>query len=160
MSLPTNKPCWKACRTSFFAQVGWTHWRLFSHYTSYIMFPKPRSSWPWWKKMRLKAKIYFDDIPAPGVSRDYMIRLIAAIIEAIFTVCGQPQIELQQCPPSLEKWFKMVIDPIQIVVLGLYVDTNKMTIGIPKNTMTKWSPCWMTAGPTSVDSFELVICKN
>jgi hypothetical protein len=76
-----------------------------------------------------QGNIYVDNILSAGVSQDYMNRLLATTIEAIFTVCGEPQTELRQCPLSLEKWFKMVVGPTQ-TVLGLYIDTNKMTIGI------------------------------
>ena len=76
-----------------------------------------------------QGNIYVDDILGAGVSRGYMNRLLAATIEAIFTVCGEPQIQLRQCPLSLEKWLEMLISPNQIV-LGLYINTNKMTIGI------------------------------
>ena len=72
---------------------------------------------------------YVDDILSAGVSKDYVKNLFAATIEAIFTVCGEPQIDIRQCPLSLEKWLEMVIGPTQ-TVLGLYVNTNKMMIGI------------------------------
>ena len=75
--------------------------------------------------------IYVDDILSAGVTHDYMNKLLAATIEAIFVVCGQPNIDVRQCPLSLEKWTEMVVGPTQIV-LGLFVDTNKMTIGITK----------------------------
>ena len=75
------------------------------------------------------GNIYVDDILSAGVPKEYVNKLLAATIEAIFTVCGEPQIDIRQCPLSLKKWLEMVIGPIQIV-LGLYVNTNKMTIGI------------------------------
>jgi hypothetical protein len=75
------------------------------------------------------GNIYVDDILGVGVSKDYVNKLLAATIEAIFTVCGEPQIDIRQCPLSLEKWLEMMIGPTQIV-FGLYVNTNKMTIGI------------------------------
>jgi len=75
------------------------------------------------------SNIYVDDILSAGVSKDYVKKLLAATIEAIFTVCGEPQIDIRQCPLLLEKWLEMVIGPTQ-TVLGLYVNTNKMTIGI------------------------------
>jgi len=75
------------------------------------------------------SNIYVDDILSAGVSNDYVKKLLAAIIEAIFTVCGEPQIDIRQCPLSLEKWLEMVIGPTQ-TVFGLYVNTNKMMIGI------------------------------
>jgi hypothetical protein len=58
-----------------------------------------------------------------------MERLLAAIIEAIFVVCGQPNITVRQCLLLHEKWNKLIVGPKQIIV-GLIVDTNKMTVGI------------------------------
>jgi hypothetical protein len=70
------------------------------------------------------GNIYVDDILSAGFSRNYILNLLAATIEAIFTVCGEPQIEVRQCPFSLEKWLEMIVGPVQIV-LGLSLDTNK-----------------------------------
>jgi hypothetical protein len=58
-----------------------------------------------------------------------LLRLLAAIIKAIFTVCGCPMIEVRQCPLSLEKWEELVVGLVQ-TVLGLTVNTNKLTVGI------------------------------
>jgi hypothetical protein len=77
------------------------------------------------------GNIYVDDILSAGFLRDYILRLLAATIKAIFTICGEPQTEIRQCPLSLEKWLEMIVGPVQIV-LGLSVDTNKMTVGITK----------------------------
>ncbi len=44
-------------------------------------------------------------------------------------VCGRAMIEQRQCPLSIEKWNKLVVGPVQ-TVLGLTVDTNRMTVGI------------------------------
>ncbi len=40
----------------------------------------------------LKANIYIDDILAAAAFKEYMLRLLAAIIEAIFLVSGVPHI--------------------------------------------------------------------
>ncbi len=61
--------------------------------------------------------------------KEYVIRLLAAIIKAIFVVCGTPNVAVRQCPLSLKKWHKLIVGPRQIV-LGLVVDTTKMTVGI------------------------------
>jgi hypothetical protein len=63
------------------------------------------------------------------VDKQNILRLLATIIEAIFTVCGHPMIEVCQCPLSLEKWEELVIGLVQ-TVLGLTVNTNKLTVGI------------------------------
>ena len=77
----------------------------------------------------MTANIYVDDILAAAALREKMLRLLAAVIEAIFLVCGEPDIAVRQCPLSLEKWFELIVGPRQIV-LGLVVDTNKMTVGM------------------------------
>jgi hypothetical protein len=61
-----------------------------------------------------------------------MERLLAATIKAIFIVCGRPDISICQCPLSMEKWLELIVGPRQIV-LGLVVDTNKMTVGITED---------------------------
>jgi hypothetical protein len=77
----------------------------------------------------LVGNIYVDDILSAGFLQDYILNLLAATIEAVFTVCGEPQMEVRQCTLSLEKWLEMIVGPVQIV-LGLSVDTNTLTIGI------------------------------
>jgi hypothetical protein len=49
------------------------------------------------------GNIYIDDILSAGFLQDYILNLLAATIEANFTVCGEPQTEVRQCPLSLEK---------------------------------------------------------
>jgi hypothetical protein len=66
---------------------------------------------------------------APPLFKENMIRLLAAIIKAIFTVCRRPDMAVRQCPLSLEKWLELIVGPKQIV-LGLVVDMSKMTVGI------------------------------
>ncbi len=77
----------------------------------------------------LTTNIYVDDILGALAFKEYVIRLLAAIIKATFVVCGTPNVAVRQCPLSLEKWHKLIVGPRQIV-LGLVVDTTKMTVGI------------------------------
>jgi hypothetical protein len=77
----------------------------------------------------LEAYIYVDDILASGVGKQNILRLLAAIVEAVFIVCGRSMIEVRQCPLSIEKWLELVIGTVQ-TILGLTVDTNLMTVGI------------------------------
>ncbi len=80
----------------------------------------------------LSTNNYVDDILAVAADKKYMERLLAAIIKAIFIVCGRPDISVCQCPLSMEKWLELIVDPKQIV-LGLVVNTNKMTVGITED---------------------------
>jgi hypothetical protein len=94
----------------------------------------------------MRANVYVDDILMAAVFRANILRLLAATIEGIFLVCGRPDISLRQCPLSLEKWNELIVGPIQIV-LGLSLDTNKMTVGITddyiqqvRTLLQKWDP--------------------
>jgi hypothetical protein len=77
----------------------------------------------------LEAYIYVDDILASAVIKQNILRLLAATIKAIFTVCDHPNIEVWQCLLSLEKWEELVVGLVQ-TVLGLTVHTNRLTVGI------------------------------
>jgi hypothetical protein len=77
----------------------------------------------------LEAYIYVDDILASAIGKKNILRLLAAIIEAIFTVCDHSNIEIWQCPLSLEQWEELIIGTVQ-TILGLTIDTNKLTVGI------------------------------
>ena len=77
----------------------------------------------------MTANIYVDDILAAAARRMNMLILLATVNEAIFTVCGIPDIAVQQCPLSLKKWHTLIVGPIQIV-LGLVINTHTMTVGI------------------------------
>ncbi len=79
----------------------------------------------------MMANIYVDDILATAAHRENMTKLLAAVIEAIFTVCGTPDIAVRQCPLSLKKWHKLIVEPRQIV-LGLVINTYTITVGITK----------------------------
>jgi len=94
----------------------------------------------------MTANIYVDDILAAAARQMNMLRLLAAIIEAIFTVCGSPDIAVRQCPLSLEKWHELIVGPRQIV-LGLVIDANTMTVGISddyiqkvRDLLSSWDP--------------------
>ena len=94
----------------------------------------------------MTADMYVEDTLAAAALCDNMIRLLAAIIEAIFLVCGTPDIAVRQCPLSLKKWFKLIVDPRKII-LGHVVITNRMTVGITndyiervRELMKLWDP--------------------
>jgi hypothetical protein len=60
---------------------------------------------------KLTANIYVDDILGAAAFKKNMFRLLAAIIKAIFTVCGRPNMAVHQCPLSLEKWHELIVGP-------------------------------------------------
>ncbi len=52
------------------------------------------------------AEVYVEDILGTAVSKEWILKLLAAIIESIFVVCGPPHTDVCQCPLSREKWSK------------------------------------------------------
>ncbi len=78
------------------------------------------------------AEIYVNDIMQAAVTKQWMIKSLAATIEAIFTACSVPDINVQQCPLSLEKWFELILGWRQ-TILGLVVDSNRLTAEIGNN---------------------------
>jgi hypothetical protein len=61
----------------------------------------------------------------------HMEWVIAALIEAIFVVMGEPDTALRQCPLAMDKWLELVVGPI-LIMLRLIINTNKLTVSIPK----------------------------
>jgi hypothetical protein len=95
----------------------------------------------------LPARIYVDDALLLGLSRRQMELKLAALIEAIFVIMGAPDTRVRQCPLAMDKWVDLVVAPRQRM-LGLIVDTNTMTVGIPPDYVaevldlinTTWHP--------------------
>ena len=77
------------------------------------------------------SRIWVDDILIPAVGVANMKMALAAVIEAIFTVLGQPDITKRQCPLAMDKWRDLMVGETQ-TALGLVVNTRKLTVGIPR----------------------------
>jgi hypothetical protein len=71
-----------------------------------------------------------------ATSIEHMKMVLAAMIEAIFTVMGKPNDSVRQCPLAMDKWAELVIGPRQIG-LGLIVKTNRLTVAIPTKYLTE-----------------------
>ena len=85
----------------------------------------------------LHACIYVDDAIMLSSNANHMKMVLAAMIESIFIVMGEPEEELRQCPLAMDKWRDLVIGPRQ-TVLGLIIDTNRMTVSIPLKYRTEY----------------------
>ncbi len=88
------------------------------------------------EEIRLKARIFVDDSLALALYRAHMEMVLAALIEAIFVVMGVPDTALRQCPMAMDKWLELVVGPI-LIVLGLIINTNKLTVAIPKKYLSE-----------------------
>jgi hypothetical protein len=88
------------------------------------------------EEIRLKARIFVDDSLVIALYRAHMEMVLAALIEAIFVVMGVPDTALRQCPLATDKWLELVVGPI-LLMLGLIIDTNKLTVAIPQKYITE-----------------------
>jgi hypothetical protein len=78
------------------------------------------------------AQIYVDEALVLATSRACMEQVLATLIKAIFIVMGEPDTDLHQCPLAMDKWSELIIGPKKIM-LGLVINTNRVTVGIPVN---------------------------
>lgn len=77
-----------------------------------------------------KPGIFVDDA-LPVSIRKYIRRLLAALIEAIFNILGQPDIAVRRNPLSMEKWIGHRVS-WQSILIGFRWNTRALTIGIPE----------------------------
>ena len=78
------------------------------------------------------ARVFIDDSLLLAISPFLMTVALAAVIEEIFVVMGNPDTAIQQCPLALDKWVEMVVGPAQ-TMLGLNLDTNNLIVAIPSS---------------------------
>jgi hypothetical protein len=78
----------------------------------------------------LPAHIHVNNTLMSALNVDHMKMVLAATIEAIFIVMGEPDVAVRQCPLAMDKWLELVIGPKQ-TTLGLIIDTNRLTVAIP-----------------------------
>jgi hypothetical protein len=73
-------------------------------------------------RIDLPSRIYVDNSLMLALDVDHMKMVMAATIEAIFIVMGEPDVAVRQCPLAMDKWLESVISPKQ-TMLGLIIDT-------------------------------------
>ena len=76
-----------------------------------------------------KSRIYVDDALLAARNKAQMEMALAATLEAIFTVMGQPNTTLRQCPVAMDKWLDLVVAPQQ-TMLGLALNTHRLSVAI------------------------------
>ena len=69
------------------------------------------------------ARIFVDNSLLLAVVQMLMMMALAALIEAIFAVMGEPDTDIQQCPLAQDKCVDMVAGTLQ-TMLGLILDSN------------------------------------
>jgi hypothetical protein len=85
-------------------------------------------------KVPLPARIYVDDALTLATSKENMEQILVALIEAFFAIMGAPNTSVCPCSLAMDKWGKLHVAPIQSM-LGLVIDTNRMTISVPDNNI-------------------------
>ena len=81
------------------------------------------------KQIQYPARIWVDDKLIAAVGVFAMKMVLAAVIEAVFTVMGEPDLSLRQCPLAIDKWQNLVVVENQLA-FGLILKTREMTVSI------------------------------
>ncbi len=81
-------------------------------------------------RIDLPACMYVDDALMLALNVNHMKMVLAATIEAIFNVMGEPDVAVGQCPLAMDKWLEQVIG-LKQTMLGLIINTNRLTVAIP-----------------------------
>jgi hypothetical protein len=84
----------------------------------------------------LPAHLYVDNTLMLALDVDHVKMVFAAMIKAIFIVICELDVAVRQCPLAMDKWLELVIGPKQ-TMLGLIIDTNRLTIAIPAKYLQK-----------------------
>lgn len=99
------------------------------------------------------TRIWVDDALIAAVELTAMKMALAAVIEAIFVVLGQPDLTLRQCPLAMDKWKKLVVGEKQIA-LGLILKTREMTVCITHEYLCSTLHLIKTNWPNSKKRFS------
>jgi hypothetical protein len=75
-----------------------------------------------------QPKIYVDDAMVCAVWHNMALAL-RCLPHAIFTICGQPEEHLRQCPLALDKWDGMIV-AYKATLLGLVINSRDMTVSM------------------------------
>ena len=73
--------------------------------------------------------IWVDGVLIAAVGIFTMKMALAAVIEAIFVVMGEPNTRCWQCPLAMDKWLLLITATHQLAV-GLIINTRQMTVAI------------------------------
>ena len=87
---------------------------------------------PQGKQVIQRPRIWVDDALMAAIGVLQMKMVLASIIEAIFTVMGEPDTSLRQCPLAMDKWTALVVGEKQLA-LGLILNTRKLSASITPN---------------------------
>jgi hypothetical protein len=87
-------------------------------------------------EMLQKARYFVDNALMLALCQAHMNWVLAALIEAIFVVMGEPDTALRQCPLAMDKWLELVVGQI-LIMLGLIINTNNLSVAIPKKYVSK-----------------------
>ena len=72
------------------------------------------------------ARIWVDDALIAAVDVAAMKKALAAVIEAIFVVMGEPDLTLRQCPLAMDKWKSLLL---QNKTIGFRIDIENKRDG-------------------------------
>ena len=97
--------------------------------------------------------IYVDDCLLACIRR-YTLGFLAAVVEAIFVVLGQPDVNSRQCPLALDKWTGMSVGH-RTTLIGLVWDSRQLTVGMTREYLDEILEILNTDWPENVETFLL-----
>ena len=104
-------------------------------------------------EMLQKARYFVDNALMLALCQAHMNWVLAALIEAIFVVMGEPDTALRQCPLAMDKWLELVVGPI--LMMGLIINTNKLIVAIPEKYVSKLCNLINTTWHVNCQSFTV-----
>ena len=102
------------------------------------------------KMKPLRALMYIDDALMAAPGRKQMEQLLAAAIEAIFTVMGLPDTEVRQCSLAMDKWLGHVVGESQIM-LGIDMNFSQLDVGVSDQYRNECIDLIDTSSPKSLE---------
>ena len=81
------------------------------------------------------AHIWVDDAMMAAMGIMQMKMVLAAVIESIFAVMGEPAEEVRQCHLAMDKWKTLIVAEHQLA-LGLNINTRRLVVAITKEYKT------------------------
>ena len=83
-----------------------------------------------------------------------LMQAVVTAIEAIFVIMGVPNLLLRPCAVAMDKWMKLNVHAIQIL-LGLSWDTRNLTVGITPEFRVETAHLLKTTWHDGRESFDL-----
>jgi hypothetical protein len=102
-------------------------------------------------------RIWVGDTLIAAIGVMGMKMALAAVIESIFVVMGEPGVKRRQCPLAMDKWMSLVVAEQQLA-LGLVFNTRILSVAMTKKylaeTLSILETVWLFDGKQQFKAME------